>query len=404
MRVSPSLQMVMAVSLKYHLNDILWQKKITMPNNDDYAILIGIDNYLSFDPLTGVAEDVAGILEWLLDPNGGDVPQANIHTILAPPIPDPEDPQPVQDKINQKFRKLGVMAGNRIGRRLYFYFSGHGYGQIDDVGMLMGNASARELKNNIGLKNYRNFLLEWGFFDELIFFLDCCRDPIRHAETGIPPFTIPDELLPAVPPRVNHVTILACIYGKQAFMIPKQQGAPEKRGLLSKAFLEGVKDHLATDSQGNITTSSLMDYLVKRVPELAGVHNINQEPEYFTPQPVRNIILKQGIVKKKQIGILLSPSVTSLLIEDNSSTEIARYMFVNSAWSFQYLTQDPVKQQSVIRLSEAVAATALGTSAIITVELIWNCWYNLECSNGQTEILDMRKINSNTTDNVFQFQ
>ncbi len=377
---------------------------IQAKNEDDYAILVGIDNYLFLDPLRGAQEDIAKFQKWLIDDNGGAVPPQNIHTVLSPPEQDAEDPQPIQEKINQKFRKLGVMTGRRIGRRLYFYFSGHGYGTIDDVAMLMGNASQLELKNNIGLRNYRNFLLEWGFFDEIIFILDCCRDPVRHAETGMPPFTLPQANLPLPPPKVTHYSILACAYGEQALSAPRAAGDPEKRGILSTALLEGLVDQQAADANGNVTIISLIEYLHTRVPQLAGNHKMSQEPE-FDARPLQpNITLQKGVQKNQTIGIFLAEGVNRLTITNNDSEAIAEYELINNAWTFNYLTQDPGKQKCVTRIAELPAPAEVGNGTIIKVKLIQNCWYELECADENPKILDLRKISSNDIDYVFKFK
>ncbi|THU41173.1 caspase family protein [Niastella caeni] len=373
-------------------------------NEEDHALLIGIDNYLFLDPLKGAQDDIAKFQKWLIDENGGAVPPKNIHTVLSPVEQDDEDPQPVQDKINQKLRKIGVMKGRRIGRRLYFYFSGHGYGTIDDVAMLMGNASPFELKNNIGLRNYRNFLLQWGFFDEIIFILDCCRDPIRHAETGIPSFTLPENMIPNPPPKVTHYTILACPYGEKSFMVPQKPGDPEKRGILSTAIFEGLMNRQATDASGDVTINSLMDYLHTRVPQLAGDNRINQQPEFDALRFQQNITLQKGPLMNQTIAIFLPATVNKLAITNKDAVEIAEYNFTNNAWDFRYLTAEADKQKYVLRIDETAAPPAEGNGTIIRLKLIQNCWYDLECSDGKTEILDLRKIPSNDINHVFRFK
>src|SRR5690348_10463761 len=95
-------------------------------NRDDYALLVGIENYPFLTTLKGVQSDVTIFQKWLLDKDGGSIPDENIYTILSPPEINLEEPGPTRDAINGKLRMMGVRQGRRIGRRLYFYFSGHG--------------------------------------------------------------------------------------------------------------------------------------------------------------------------------------------------------------------------------------------------------------------------------------
>lgn len=375
-------------------------------NKDDYAILVGIDNYLYLDPLKGAQDDIAKFQEWLLDLKGGSVPMKNIHLVLSPPEQDQEDPQPLQEKINQKLKKIGVLNGRWIGRRLYFYFSGHGYGKIDDVGMLMGNASPLELGNNIGLRKYRNFFLEWGFFDEIIFILDCCRDPFQRADTGKPPFTMPDELFPENPPVVNHFTILACAYGRKSYEIPKiadTSNKRQKRGILTLAVLEGLKDQMATDSNGNITASSLSEYVNTRIPQLAGINSLKQDPEFERPLPVREITFMSGLNIRQRIGIFLPKGIDKLSIYDNESNGIADYMLSANPghWSFNYLSEDVDKRRLITQISESPWIHEGVEGTLLKVDLVQNSWYELEPSQGDATILDLRTIDSNDRNYVF---
>ena len=58
---------------------------------NDFALLIGIAHYPRISNLKGPLNDVAVISNWLADPAGGNVPTANIHTIVsAPGAPGPD--------------------------------------------------------------------------------------------------------------------------------------------------------------------------------------------------------------------------------------------------------------------------------------------------------------------------
>lgn len=69
------------------------EKTIMMPNSN-YAIVIGIDDYrIPQGSLRGAVNDAVRVWQWLIDPNGGNVPQERVLLFLSsqpsisPPLP-----------------------------------------------------------------------------------------------------------------------------------------------------------------------------------------------------------------------------------------------------------------------------------------------------------------------------
>lgn len=248
-------------------------------NNEDFAIVIGIDNYPQLRPLGAAVKDAIAFAEWLVAPDGGGLPQKNVELIKSPEkqtSTDPLDAVPAQKDIEKVLRDWGVELNQRIGRRLYFYFSGHGFGPaFDDVGMLMANAANTRLQCNIGLHRYLEFFRNYALFDEVVFIVDCCRDPTLGWETIPPGFTLqrPDS-----PPKVLDFSVLAAAYGAKAF--ENTAAAEERRGILTKAVLEALNEKPSVDDQGRVTSSTLKQYVLKRVQELAAGQGKDQTPEF----------------------------------------------------------------------------------------------------------------------------
>src|SRR5687768_9924410 len=113
-----------------------------MANTLDYAVVIGIEHYKDvLQPLGGPHGDTTKFVKWLISPEGGDIPAKNNTWINNPTNNSPSDnilmllssPQytPGKDDVDDwmntvmdDFKQKGIQ-----GRRLYFYFSGHGIGQ-----------------------------------------------------------------------------------------------------------------------------------------------------------------------------------------------------------------------------------------------------------------------------------
>ena len=124
-------------------------------NDQDFAIIIGIDGYPQLPLLNGAHEDAMEFKKWLVSPDGGWLPDSdsNIQILLSPDgiVANPAKAFPKKDDIDIALDSFGLGNPNfegRIGRRLYFYFSGHGVGpNFDDVAILMANASINHLNN-----------------------------------------------------------------------------------------------------------------------------------------------------------------------------------------------------------------------------------------------------------------
>jgi len=364
-------------------------------NTDDYAIVVGIDNYSSLPRITGAGDDAIKFAEWLQDPDGGSLIPEKIALIL----PSAQPSQTLKTKIDEALKRFKIMRRERIGRRLYFYFSGHGFGQYDDIGMFMPEATINEANFNVGLRPYKIFLSKWGFWDEVIFILDCCRDPISFAATQEPPFTFQDNTIPNLPQQVENFIVLATDHGRQAFSA-WDPVTGKKRGILTRAILEGLKDQLATDEKGRITAGSLNDYVMTRVEQIAKQHGLTQKAQIFRPS-MGDIVFKEGITKMHDIGVEIPAGVNTLIIRNAKLKQIAQYdLDMNSGlWQIKYLTVDDELKKFVVP-----GGGPLRTGASINVRLIQNGRYAFQLPNQDMTLLDLREVDPNDVNYVFKFE
>jgi hypothetical protein len=291
-------------------------------NVEDYAIVVGINAYPRLRPLKGALKDATKFAEWLKNPSGGALPERNVELVISP-----EEPQlnlrkaaPIQEDIDAALTRFGVERGKRIGRRLYFYFAGHGIGTaFNEVGMLMAHAAMTALKRNIGLARYRDYLHEHALFDQIVFIIDCCRDRTGGVETAGPDFTNTGD---GPAGAVDDFTIMAAAYGERAFEPPPVDGG-EPRGLLTAAVLEGLGDSALADGSGRFTSGSLERYIKRRVPEMAGDVKVRQQPEVYPPQA--EIVFGSAPVETVPVRIVASSRLTGdLVLRDDQMVEIAR--------------------------------------------------------------------------------
>jgi Caspase domain len=293
-------------------------------NTDHYAIVIGIDKYSQLRALRGSNNDAMQFALWLKAEGG--VPEENMHIITSPPeFPqNPFDARPVAYQIDDALTRIGLTRPGRIGSRLYFYFAGHGFGpSFDDVGMLMANANEERLGYNIGLRPFRVFLRQSEAFDEIIFILDCCRDPEISVDTSKPGIK-PGNVGTGV--KVRDFVMMAAAYGEKAFQ-KTDTDTGEPRGVLTKALIEGLKKPEAADGLGRFTAASVFAYVSNRVMNIAQDPKLKQTPN-FDPSPQPEIVfstIPESQLERVEVWLSVDPKYTGeLVLKDNNNLEIVR--------------------------------------------------------------------------------
>jgi hypothetical protein len=228
-------------------------------------------------------------MEWLLKADGGGLPAKNVRPVLSKQLPKGTSalyasptPKEVEIAIDELGIPQAVREKRKLGKRLYFYFAGHGFGPtVDEVGMLLMDSARDMLNSNLGLRLYRKYFHSAGVFDEVVYIIDCCRDPILYAETLPPRFTA-QVRVPT--PLVHEFAVLGAAWGEQAFEVSTT--GIEPRGLLTQAVLEALKGVEGAKDQsgsGNVTDVSLWKYVEGRVRELATQQDL---PQIQNPQVI----------------------------------------------------------------------------------------------------------------------
>jgi len=160
---------------------------------DDWAIVVGIKSY--FDPdlagLEGPENDAREFYDWVVSADGGAVPKAQAQCILSsdyhPPFASAAAAMPTAEAIKGAFDHLRSIAdeneekglGRTVGKRLYLFFSGHGFAPSQDdelTALLTAEASVASAQLTHVIGSYMaDFFWRAKFFDEILLFMDCCR-------------------------------------------------------------------------------------------------------------------------------------------------------------------------------------------------------------------------------------
>ncbi|HEX8232605.1 MAG TPA: caspase family protein [Caulobacteraceae bacterium] len=272
-------------------------------NADHYAIVVGIDAYVGLKPLQAAKTDATTFAEWLLDPDGGGLPEENVRLILSPETPavDRIRARPAREDVEIALRDFGASENKRVGARLYFYFAGHGIGpEFDEVAMLMANAADRSWYN-IGLRPCLQLLHDKALFDEAVFVLDCCREA-KTARPYRPEF----ENDVGSGAAVNDFVVLASVYKGLAHE-PFDEAVSRRRGLLTQALIEALQGAPgAVDPSGNITSATLAEYVVPRVSALADKAVVDQQAD--PPRPANPAIIFRKLAPEQLPSFTLTIS------------------------------------------------------------------------------------------------
>ena len=152
--------------------------------------MVGIEDYPYFRSLHGAANDARAFRDWLCDERGGGLDPRHVRLVLS----DPEQETPAQDEIDRELvtiLKAAKACGG--GRRLYFYFSGHGAMNPDrmrnDIALLLTRWSESLVRLALSTELYSSTLCSTGLFDEVAIFIDCCRS-ISASVVGLEPLFV----------------------------------------------------------------------------------------------------------------------------------------------------------------------------------------------------------------------
>ena len=286
-------------------------------NDLHFAVVVGIDFYPGIRNLSSARNDARAFCAWLADPGGGELPppppgqppqnSPNIELILEPgPFAAAADARPTRDIVSKAFKKIHtrmrqVYQANPLDwerSRLYVYFSGHGVTPSpQEVAVLMADATEDDLGYNIACGLYLNYYLASQDFHELVFLTDCCRSFKGTAPLSPPPFSIVNNHRGAVASAMGYATQ----YQDVAYE-PSMNG-DDGRGYYTKALLEGLGGAAVDpDVPGEINSTSLQNYVRKRVTEMTKDKAVPQIPEMAAPGA--KVVFRTGAQRpRRQITI-----------------------------------------------------------------------------------------------------
>jgi Caspase domain len=324
----------------------------SVKNPTDCAVVVGINWYPDLDSLGGPLNDAKEFASWLIDqePGGGGTDDRRVRLILSPaangaavlaPV------RPVREEVLAAFDWLDDLAvenneaghGLRVGRRLYLYLSGHGFAPQDDqTALLMANATRQRVGYHVLGSAYADWFFHAGYFDEILLFMDCCREVYPLAPLNPPHF------MPLTDPNAVNRVRLFYGYGTRWSKLSRERPMPPKneiRGVFTSALMAGLRG-AAADPGGRVTAGSLYSYLFQNMrtfldPADQNVATIAKEPDlYVYPTPDNNwVIVDQLPPPAATVQIFSTTAGAVIQLLDGRFQPVATNQPGPPAWHFQ---------------------------------------------------------------------
>lgn len=303
-------------------------------NSNHFAVVVGIDHYPDFQNLNGAKRDAQAFAQWLENTDGGCLPTDNIKLVLSEKTP----LQPIQDHVDDALADIIQCLNGQTGKRLYIYFSGHGLARShNETDLCLAKWSRLKRGCALDSNDYLNLLVESGWFEEVLIFLDCCR--IRQIRSRALPSTL-DITRPANrAAQTKYMLANATEYMAAAF----EGGVDDNdtiRGFFTTALLEGLQGH-GTPAQQDISLANLRTYLLSRVNELANVAGHRQIPQFLDniSDDSHQIIFGKARainISKTQVVITFSDGEQGEFYLENGDLEvIATHNAEQGSWSIE---------------------------------------------------------------------
>lgn len=267
----------------------------------DWALAVGIRLYPELGDLDGPENDALAFHAWVTSPAGGAVPPAQARRIVSSnydPFASWMDAKPVRDQVEEFFWMLDEIAkknsstgdGLQVGRRIYLYFAGHGLcprkfvgeEESDDAALLMANAGLSRPGLHVAGKAWADRLYFSGFFEEVLLFMDCCRDNYPQVPLNNP--TIVQRKRPDNDGPDKRFYAFATKWSRRSWERPMSDG--KVHGVFTQTLLSALEGGASHAVRGDITAGTLKSFLFGNFAHFldpADVANpgVEKEPDVF---------------------------------------------------------------------------------------------------------------------------
>lgn len=249
----------------------------------EYAIVIGIDHY-DQRPLAGAVADADAFAKFLTEKKlVSDSANVKLLTSTATNL------ITLAHEVDLSFEIIVKDARRRKTEknRLYFYFSGHGIGNTFlNTALCMRLWSSTYINNCISSYDYLTGFINKGAFDEILIFLDCCREHDTTIKGSSPIGDWQNRVGDRIP---KLIVCNSTIYGKLSYEITIDSN--QKRGAFTSFLIDSLNGDADLKGSGKITALDLKKHIDDNFLSYAQKFNKIQSGTVFTDTGGDSIII-----------------------------------------------------------------------------------------------------------------
>jgi hypothetical protein len=296
--------------------------------------VIGIQDYPKYKPLKGPIADATDFAHWLRDdPHGGGLLKDHCKLITSEPNP----PTPVKHQIDNAIEEIQDASENGA-RRLYFFFSGHGMGtDSQDLALCLATWSRRRSFAALSYEGYFKFFISLGKFEEVAFFLDCCR--VREVAVGGYGPEVSTIRPAAEAGSVSTFTAFAAEYGtaaREAKLAEEAAAGNEQLvyGHFTRALMEALRGGAAGPGHRGVSAERLDQSLKKRTSEIAAASGHQQSARVKPDLAPGKIWIFGDYPTNADVVIDFQPPLErEVILSGPDATEIKRGLASEGPWA-----------------------------------------------------------------------
>ena len=171
--------------------------------------------------------------------------------------------------------------------RLYFYFSGHGIGNtFMNTALCLRYWNSVYINHCISSLDYTTGMVNKGAFDEILIFLDCCREHDTTIKGNSPIGDWQNKV------GIRTPKIFVCnstIYGKLSYEIAIN--SDQKRGAFTSFLIESLSGDADLSGSGKVTALDLKKHIEDNFLSYAQRFNKIQQGSVFTDTGGDSIVI-----------------------------------------------------------------------------------------------------------------
>ncbi|MGY1709851.1 caspase family protein [Geodermatophilus sp. SYSU D00758] len=230
---------------------------VTGPRADDHAVVVGISRYPELTR-EGVATDLEGpdndaleVRRWLLDEAGGNLPEENVAMIRSADCT--ADAEPARTQVERALEQLEVRTRTRTGRRLYLYFSGHGFAPDLEEAALFTAEATQVRPSYVYAHSWLRWFRKAQRFEQSVMWVDACMN--YQQSIPVQQVLMRHQVGQAVP---GPAFIAVAAQTKSA--LERRMPDAQVHGVFTWTLLCGLRGG-AADRRGRVTGRALQDFL-----------------------------------------------------------------------------------------------------------------------------------------------